>query len=299
MDFRQLRNIVMLAECRSFSKAATRLNISQPALSVSVRNLEREVDAQLFVRNREEVVPTGLGVEFLVYARSALREIEKAQELVGNTRSARTRTIRFGVNSIISKPIALVVIPKFVEEYPSVRMEIEIMTGPIEEAYANITSARWDFGIELAPPTIELPRKIVAEHPTKLITHPHGRRAHPLAGKKVSLAQLSEQRWALSTLTGGEALTRSFAKSGLRRPMIALRVNVFDFIMTLVEATDWVTFLPSQIVKRYHPQRFAPLYNSEFEFHTNISLIKSDDLELSAPARALMTRIGTFLASIK
>lgn len=299
MDFRQLRNIVTLAECRSFSKAAARLNISQPALSVSVRNLEREVDTQLFLRNREEVVPTDIGIEFLVYARSALREVEKAQELVTDTRSTRTRTVRLGINSIISNPVALVVLPKFAEEYPSVRLEIEVMTGPMDEAYANITSGRWDFGVVLAAPTIELPRKIVAQNTTQLVTHPHGRRGHPLAGKKVSLADLAQQRWALSTLTGGEALSRAFANSGLRRPMIALRVNVFDVIMTLVEATDWVTFLPSQIVTRYHSQRFAPLYNSEFKFHTNIALIKSDDLELSAPARALMNRIGAFLRSIK
>jgi DNA-binding transcriptional LysR family regulator len=299
MDFRQLRNIVIVAECRSFSKAAARLNISQPALSVSIKNLEREIDSEIFVRTRKDVVPTEFGAQFLVYARSALREIEKAQDLIGGAKGTRTRIVRLGINSILANPIAIAVLPRFARDYPNVRLEIEVSTGPAAEAHERISSGLWDFGVVLGHTTAPPPKDIAARVCSRLTTFPHARRSHPLAAKRrVAMADLADQRWVLSTLTGGEALISNFGRSGLKRPMIITRVNSFQVIMTLVEENDWVTFLPSEIVNRYYPNRFARLYNREFEFHTAVMLLMSQDLEMPMPARALMNQIGAFLETI-
>ena len=130
MDFRQLRNFVTVAECRSFTRAAEVLNVSQPAMSVSIKNLEREIGADLLSRTRKEVDLTDLGAQFLIYARSALREMEKARALTSGANSSRVRTIRIGVNSIIVHALNKYLIPRFVEEHKNIRLEIDVATIP-------------------------------------------------------------------------------------------------------------------------------------------------------------------------
>jgi DNA-binding transcriptional LysR family regulator len=110
---------------------------------------------------------------------------------------------------------------------------------------------------------------------------------------------LADQSWIISTLTGGEALISNFARSGLRRPAILMRVNSFQLIMDMIETTDWVTFLPIEIVNQFYPNRFAPLSHSGFEFKSAILILNSPDLEMSLSARALMSQVKAFLQTIR
>jgi DNA-binding transcriptional LysR family regulator len=55
MDIKQLRNFVSIVDHKSFSKAAVSRNLSQPAISLSISNLEKEVDAQLLVRKFQPI----------------------------------------------------------------------------------------------------------------------------------------------------------------------------------------------------------------------------------------------------
>ncbi|MDG2320986.1 MAG: LysR family transcriptional regulator, partial [Rhodospirillaceae bacterium] len=73
MDIKQLRNFISIVDHKSFSKAAAFRNLSQPAISLSISNLEKEVDAQLLIRKRNEVTLTELGQAFILHARAALR----------------------------------------------------------------------------------------------------------------------------------------------------------------------------------------------------------------------------------
>lgn len=80
MTIQQIRYAVTVAECNSMSKAAEKLFMSQPSLSSAVRELEDELNIEIFIRNSRGVTVTSAGNEFLAYARQLLEQYEFMQE---------------------------------------------------------------------------------------------------------------------------------------------------------------------------------------------------------------------------
>lgn len=80
MTIQQIRYVVTVAECNSMNKAAEQLFMSQPSLSSAIRELEDELDMELFIRSSRGVTVTDSGNEFLSYARQLLEQYEFMQE---------------------------------------------------------------------------------------------------------------------------------------------------------------------------------------------------------------------------
>ena len=76
MDLQQLRYAVTVAECGSINKAAKKLYMGQPNLSKSIQELESEIGRPLFRRTAKGVEPTSGGLEFLLYARAILEQMD-------------------------------------------------------------------------------------------------------------------------------------------------------------------------------------------------------------------------------
>jgi DNA-binding transcriptional LysR family regulator len=80
LETRQLRYFVAVAEDLHFTKAADRLHVAQSALSEQVKQLEVQLGARLLARSkRSAVTPTDAGAFFLVEARHALEQVERAE----------------------------------------------------------------------------------------------------------------------------------------------------------------------------------------------------------------------------
>ncbi len=78
MELRHLRYFVAVAETLSFTKAAERMHIGQPPLSMQIRDLENEIGAKLFERTRRRVALTEAGVRFLAHSQAILLRAEQA-----------------------------------------------------------------------------------------------------------------------------------------------------------------------------------------------------------------------------
>ena len=80
MELRQLRYFVGIAEEGSFLRAARRLNVSQPPLSIQIKNLEEELGVQLFERSNRGVTLTVAGTAFFDETRAVLARLDHAKE---------------------------------------------------------------------------------------------------------------------------------------------------------------------------------------------------------------------------
>jgi DNA-binding transcriptional LysR family regulator len=96
MDLRQLRYLVALSEERSFTRAAAREHIAQPALSQQIQRLEREVGLPLVERTTRSVVVTDAGRLLIARARTMLAELEAANEELQSLRGVQTGHVRIG-----------------------------------------------------------------------------------------------------------------------------------------------------------------------------------------------------------
>lgn len=96
MDLRHLEYFVAVAETGSFTGAADRLAVGQPAVSAAVRRLEDTLDAELFARTRQGVLLTTAGETLLPAARRTLRAAAEARDLVAAVNDGQRGSVRFG-----------------------------------------------------------------------------------------------------------------------------------------------------------------------------------------------------------
>jgi DNA-binding transcriptional LysR family regulator len=150
MDYRQLRYFIAVAEELSFSRAARRLNISQPPLSIQIKAIETEVGTTLFVRNRRKVELTPAGEVLLENARRAVRQLEHTTEAVRRAGRGEAGTIRLAFTSSVPMREAFArMLRTFRGRYPEVQIELQHMgTG---SQFAALADDQIDFGI-LRPP---------------------------------------------------------------------------------------------------------------------------------------------------
>ena len=86
MTLLQLKYIVKIVDCGSMNEAARALYISQPALSSSVKELERELNIEIFTRSTQGIVLTSDGAEFLTYARQVIEQADLLEERYKSTK---------------------------------------------------------------------------------------------------------------------------------------------------------------------------------------------------------------------
>ncbi|HWC73382.1 MAG TPA: LysR substrate-binding domain-containing protein [Gemmatimonadales bacterium] len=187
MDLRQLRYFVAVAEELHFTRAATRLRVTQPTLSQQVRLLEKELGVRLLKRNRRNVELTHPGRIFLGEAK---RLLASAEEAIKAARSAQDG--RLGKLVVVCGPTAAYAgLLGLLESYRrrSPKVEVQIVESPVIDAVVTVEHGQADVG--LVVPYFEsslLKREVVLELPL-LAALP---KSHPLANAKtVSLEQLA------------------------------------------------------------------------------------------------------------
>lgn len=130
MELRQFRYFVAVAEELHFSRAAQRLHIGQPPLSLQIQSIERELGVLLLKRDRRKVELTDAGRLFLVEARNAIDQAQRAIDTAKRFARGEVGTLR--VHFTTSAPL----LPKFPrairsfhERYPDIHLELKIQTS--------------------------------------------------------------------------------------------------------------------------------------------------------------------------
>ena len=134
MELRQLRYFVAICEEMSFSGAALRLRIAQPALSQQIKNLETELRVELLVRESRGVRPTAAGVRFLEHARQIVDGMAHAVDSARGAHAEPEGTVRFGMPGPVCEIIGVPLIESLKDRFPAVHLHIvEAMSGYVLE----------------------------------------------------------------------------------------------------------------------------------------------------------------------
>lgn len=134
MDLKQLRYYLAIAEEGSFSRAAARLGVAQPALSLHVRKMEEALGTPLLLRGPQGVTPTEAGELLARRARTLLEDFDQTEEEVRSLGREPTGTVRLGLPGTISGILSVPLIARCRARYPQIKIVIaEAMSGFVAE----------------------------------------------------------------------------------------------------------------------------------------------------------------------
>ncbi|HEY0263479.1 MAG TPA: LysR family transcriptional regulator [Granulicella sp.] len=156
MDQRQLRHFVAVAETLHFGRAAIRLGMTQPPLSQSIRALEAEIGAPLFVRTNRSVALTPLGKEWLGPVRAALDSIEALGGLAQRIRSGNAGRLEVSFVSSADYSILPALVQRFRHLYPAVELLLTEATSDVQ--IATLLEERGNVGIIIRDGAASLPK---------------------------------------------------------------------------------------------------------------------------------------------
>jgi DNA-binding transcriptional LysR family regulator len=155
LDLKAIESFVELAADLSFTRAAIRLQITQPQLSNRVKGLEQRIGFRLFDRTSRSVRLTAAGERFLIQARILLAEAANLQRLA--------EEMRFGIRSNLRitaveyfQPLRRELLKKFRQKHPAIAVEVEA-SGRSPYALAAIAEGRFDAAFLLQPRDKSLP----------------------------------------------------------------------------------------------------------------------------------------------
>ncbi|MGL5017351.1 MAG: LysR substrate-binding domain-containing protein, partial [Luteolibacter sp.] len=144
MELRHLRYFVAVAEELSFRKAAQRLDISRPALSKQVKDLEDEISVKLLDRDTVSVALTKAGELFLEDSKKLLVQADRAIERAKQAQSGNRSKLRIGSLGLIAPEFLPEVLKRFSEMYPTV--EVSFFEMPPAEQLDALAKGRIDIG---------------------------------------------------------------------------------------------------------------------------------------------------------
>ena len=145
MELRQLRYFLVVAEELHFGRAAERLHITQPPLTVAIRRLERELGVQLFERTTRRVILTPAGEAFMQRVGEALAELDNAAGDVAMVAAGKSGRIRVGFVSSASYTTVPEAIRTFRNHRPRVELELSPLTSG--EQIEQLLDGKLDLGL--------------------------------------------------------------------------------------------------------------------------------------------------------
>ncbi len=212
VSLRQLRVFEAAASHRSFSKAAELLHLTQPGVSMHIKELEKNAGLPLFERIGKKLFVTEAGQELLTRSREILRSIKAADEALDGIRGLRRGRINLAVVST-AKYFVPQLLASFRKEYPEleIRLAVNNRNSVIEQLVGNEV----DLAIMgRAPQAVDMVSEAFADNPHVIIASPE----HPLAGRRrIPVAQLAQETFVVREPGSGTrlAMQQFFTQAGV------------------------------------------------------------------------------------
>jgi DNA-binding transcriptional LysR family regulator len=280
MDLRQMRQLVVLAETLNFRRAAERLHIAQPPLSISIRRLEENLEVRLFERGRRGVRLTEAGRAALHDARLALFHAEQARRAARAAAAGEVGTLRVGFVGSATYALLPRALPEFRRRFP--RVQLELTESTTARILARVEEETFDVGIVRSPVVRATPLRIeTIERDVFAAVLPA---RHPLArSHRLRLADLAAEPFVFYSATevpGLHAVALLACQAAGFTPRVSQEAVQVQTVVSLVESGFGVALAPS-VAKRHSPERvvFRQLADPERTLAVGLALVYNAEPE--------------------
>ncbi|UTW11174.1 LysR family transcriptional regulator [Marinobacterium rhizophilum] len=239
-ELRHLRYFIAVAEELSFRGAANRLNLAQPALSRSIKQLEDILDLQLLERSSRQVRLTAQGQTFLEGAYQTLELLEETGRQAQRVFGGEVGHLHIGYTDFAITGRLPTILDAFRKAYPSIQLQLS--HGFTYQQIESLAASKLDFGFVTGP---------VGEHDLDSVTVQRDRLVavvssqHPLAPRaSVRLEELREEPFVMGLATGWRHFHLHLQSICLRRgflPRVVQEAYNSEGIFGFIEANLGIT----------------------------------------------------------
>ena len=284
ISFRQLQAFVLIAEQRSFSRAAEQIHLSQPALSYSLRKLEEALGLSLFARNTRSVELTEAGTRFLEQARRLLRDMHHAVNDAHEQLHLQSGSLRIGVlPSVAIEPLPRVLVD-YRQRYPGI--EISLRDGRAGEIRQWVSNAEVGFAITSAadePGVLDF-QPLYDDSLVLLVRGLASLRGQKLLAALRDLAYVATTRDTSLRTMADETLSRM---SLLREP--AFEVAYMSSAAALARAGLGYALLPASVADTFNADGSLAVHPLPKAPARGIGVLQRKPSYLSPPAQAFIS----------
>ena len=249
MDTRQLAAFCAVVERRSFSQAAERLGVTQPAVSLQVRALEKRLGTQLLDRSGRRVEPTEAGTRLYRGAQRLLQlEEQIVEELAAGGEGALTGTLSIGASTGPAAVVLPLLLCEFAGRNPE--LHVSLTVADTQTVVDRVAERELELGVVGAARRHRAVRFEPFLEDEVILACPPG---HPFAGRTVSLDELRSESLIVMQEGAGvrQIVEDELRKVGtrLRDLDVRLELGLQESVRSAVQAGYGVTFISRSAVE--------------------------------------------------
>lgn len=276
---------VEVADSGSFSAAAERLHLTQPAISKRIAALEARLHRSLFDRVGRRITLTEAGIALLPYARRVLHEIEDARRAVSRLSAEIRGRLSIGTSHHIGLHRLPPVLKRYTQQFPDVDLDIHFMDS--EDACDAVLAGKLELGIVTLPlsPLPNLEQHRIWPDPLAVVVAPE----HELAQRHpISLPLLADYP---AVLPDRDTYTHRIVTAALQRhgvaPRVRLATNYLETLKMLAAIGLGWSVLPQSMLD----DSIRAIEVEGFRLQRELGVVWHQRRTQSAPARALIEEL--------
>jgi DNA-binding transcriptional LysR family regulator len=286
MELRQIQYFVALYEERSVTRAARRLNIVQPALSMQMSKLEENWGLQLFIRNARGMSPTPVGDQMYKLFLPILADFHKAKGRLTQVSGVLTGHVRLGMIKSVSQNALVKTVLDFQQQHPLVTLSLH--EGLTEVLAQSTAAGLLDAVVTNIPKrTVGLDVEVLLDEPLLLVV---GANHHTLPSK-VSIEVLETLNLVLPTQGHGlRRLIDQWAHDMGITLVPALEIDAMVAIGGVVSGGNYAALMPESVVSYVNRNQKLTVYKLDAPtFRRQVVCLTSATRPMSNPAQTFVT----------
>ncbi len=248
MESRDLMFFEVIAEEGHWGRAAERLGRTKPALTKCIRRLEREIGAPLFHRVGRRASLTQAGAALVTHAKHMHTALDDAIKNVSDLAMGKAGHVRLGVGTTIVDYLLPQLCSWFLKEAPQVTMELRVGLGDVLRA--ALAEGKLDGIITSSLPSDagNFTQQDWFIDDVVVVA----RKRHPLAGKRISIEDLTKYDWVLPSqaVASRQWIDWAFRSRNLTAPRVRAEVSSARLVASFVEQSDLLSFASRRTLRR-------------------------------------------------